>query len=81
MFTNCTSPLIKQSTYRDVIALYKKFLKNDKNLFLSLLLVGDTDNHIYFGHKYEYLHATFLLKVVEGRHWSCSKDMVSVNYI
>ena len=33
--------------------LYKKFLKNDKNLFLSLLLVGDTDNHIYFGHKYK----------------------------
>ena len=33
--------------------IYKKFLKNDKNLFLSLLLVGDTDNHIYFGHKYK----------------------------
>ena len=27
MFTNCTSPLIKLSTYKDVIALYKKFLK------------------------------------------------------
>ena len=39
MFTNCTSPLIKLSTYKDVIALYKKFLK--KNKFDSLNTVTE----------------------------------------
>ena len=33
--------------------LYKKFLKSDKNLLLALLLIDETDNHIYFTHKYK----------------------------
>ena len=33
--------------------VYKKFIQSEKNLLLALLLVDDTDNHIYFAHKYK----------------------------
>ncbi len=32
---------------------HKKFIKYEKNLLLALLLVDDTDNHVYFSHKYK----------------------------
>ena len=32
---------------------YKKFIKFEKNLLLALFLIDDTDNHIYFAHKYK----------------------------
>ncbi len=33
--------------------IYKKFVQSEQNLLLALLLVDDTDNHIYFAHKYK----------------------------
>ena len=33
--------------------IYKKFVQSEQNLLLALLLVDDTDNHIYFSHKYK----------------------------
>ena len=33
--------------------IYKKFVQSEKNLLLALLLVDNTDNHIYFAHKYK----------------------------
>jgi len=33
--------------------IYKKFVKSESNLLLALLLVDNTDNHIYFAHKYK----------------------------
>ena len=33
--------------------IYKKFIQSEKNLLLALLLVDNSDNHIYFSHKYK----------------------------
>ena len=33
--------------------IYKKFVQSEQNLLLALLLVDNTDNHIYFAHKYK----------------------------
>ena len=33
--------------------LYKQFVKSERNLLLALLLVDNSDNHIYFSHKYK----------------------------
>ncbi len=35
------------------LEIYKKFVQSEKNLLLALLLVDNTDNHIYFAHKYK----------------------------
>ena len=32
---------------------YKKFIQSEKNLTLALAMVDNTDNHIYFSHKYK----------------------------
>ena len=33
--------------------IYQKYLKNEKKLILALFLIDNSDNHIYFGHKYK----------------------------
>ena len=33
--------------------IYKNFIQNEKNLLIGLLLVDDTNNHMYFAHKYK----------------------------
>ena len=49
MFTNCTSPLIKLSTYKDIISLSKKFI--DKNKFDSINTVTEVKEFLFKDNK------------------------------
>ena len=51
-------PIFPELKYSDKLKgmnqeIYKKFVQSEQNLLLALLLVDDTDNHIYFAHKYK----------------------------
>ena len=49
MFTNCTSPLIKLSTYKDIISLSKKFI--EKNKFDSINTVTEIKEFLFKDNK------------------------------
>ena len=49
MFTNCTSPLIKLSTYKEIISLSKKFI--EKNKFDSLNTVTEIKEFLFKDNK------------------------------
>tara|TARA_B110000114_G_C14962478_1_gene344946 strand:- start:68 stop:739 length:672 start_codon:yes stop_codon:yes gene_type:complete len=49
MFTNCTSPLIKLSTYKDIISLSKKFI--EKNKFDSINTVTEVKEFLFKDNK------------------------------
>ena len=49
MFTNCTSPLIKLHTYKDVISLFKKLIK--KNKFDSINTVTEIKEFLFKDNK------------------------------
>ena len=49
MFANCTSPLIKLSTYKDIISLSKKFI--EKNKFDSLNTVTEIKEFLFKDNK------------------------------
>ena len=89
MFTNCTSPLIKQSTYKDVIALYKKFLK--KNKFDSLNTVTEIKEFLFKNNKPinfklnktpnsqnlpEIVKLNFAINILKTKHMSSRKSLI-----
>tara|TARA_B110000858_G_C17765401_1_gene456765 strand:+ start:717 stop:1388 length:672 start_codon:yes stop_codon:yes gene_type:complete len=49
MFANCTSPLIKLSTYKDIISLSKKFI--EKNKFDSINTVTEVKEFLFKDNK------------------------------
>ena len=94
MFTNCTSPLIKQSTYKDVIALYKKFLK--KNKFDSLNTVTEIKEFLFKNNKPinfklnktpnsqnlpEIVKLNFAINILKTKHMSSRKSLIGKNHI